>query len=256
MGIEYAAQSDPGLVRENNEDSYLALPEAALFAVADGMGGHNAGEIASNLAVETLTKQAERLSELMVKPHWWRRLFKRTPDFNPILFLEKVVTEANTAIYEAARSSPQYKGMGTTIAAAYRYGDTLLTVNVGDSRVYRFRNRELTQLTQDHSLAAELVRQGVLTPEEALYSTPSNILTKALGVREEVTGDIVYHSLEAGDLILIGSDGLSGMLEDEDITQIMNQTDSSLKKKVDDLVEAAKEAGGEDNVTVVLVKFY
>jgi len=255
MGIEYAVQSDPGLVRENNEDSYLALPEVALFAVADGMGGHNAGEVASALAVKTMSKQAELLAELMVKLPWWRRLFKRPPDFNPILFLQEVVTQANAAIYEAARASPQYKGMGTTIAAAYRSGDTLLTVNVGDSRVYRFRNRELTQLTQDHSLAAELVRQGILTPEEALYSTPSNILTKALGVREEITGDVVYHSLEPGDLILIGSDGLTGMLEDEDIAQIMNQTDSSLQKKADDLVEAAKEAGGEDNVTVVLVKF-
>ncbi len=255
MGIEYALLSDPGLVRENNEDSCIALPEAALFAVADGMGGHNAGEVASALAVETLTKQAGRLSELMAKPPWWRRLFKRPPDFSPILFLQDMVTAANTAIFEAARTSPQHKGMGTTIAAVFRYEDTLLTVNVGDSRVYRFRNKELTQLTQDHSLSAELVRQGVLTIEEALYSTPSNILTKALGVREEVTGDVVYHSLETGDVILIGSDGLTGMLEDEDIERIMNQPDSSLQKKVDDLVEAAKEAGGEDNVTVVLVKF-
>ncbi len=108
MGIEYALQSDPGLVRKNNEDSCLALPEMALFAVADGMGGHNAGEIASALAVETLSKQAEQLSGLMVKPPWWRRLFKRSPDFNPILFLQEAVTAANTAIYEAARASPSH----------------------------------------------------------------------------------------------------------------------------------------------------
>jgi len=255
MGLEYAAKSDPGLVRENNEDSYLALPEVALFAVADGMGGHNAGEVASALAVEALGRQAERLPELMAKPSWWRRLIRRRSEFNPILFLQEVVSKANTAIYEAAKASPQSKGMGTTIAAAFRAGDTLLTANVGDSRVYRLRKHEFTQLTQDHSLAAELVRQGVLSPEEALYSTPSNILTKALGVREEVAGDVVYHSLEPGDLILIGSDGLTGMLEDEEIAEIISRKNSSLQKKVDDLVEAAKEAGGEDNVTVVLIKF-
>jgi serine/threonine protein phosphatase PrpC len=256
MGLEYAVKSDPGLVRENNEDSYLALPEVALFAVADGMGGHNAGEVASALAVEALGKQAERLPELMAKPPWWRRLFRRRPEFNPILFLQEVVTQANTAIFNAAKASTQNKGMGTTIAAALRSGDTLLTANVGDSRVYRLRKHEFSQLTQDHSLAAELVRQGVLTPEEALYSTPSNILTKALGVREEITGDIVYHSLEPDDLILIGSDGLTGMLEDDEIAEIITRKNSSLQKKVDDLVEAAKEAGGEDNITVALIKFF
>jgi len=256
MGLEYAVKSDPGLVRESNEDSYLALPEAALFAVADGMGGHNAGEVASALAIEALSEQAERLPESMARLSWWRRLFRRRPAFNPILFLQEVVAQANASIYQEAKASPQNKGMGTTIAIAFRSGDTLLTANVGDSRVYRLRKFEFLQLTQDHSLAAELVRQGVLTPEEALYSTPSNILTKALGVREEVTADIAYHSLEPDDLILIGSDGLTGMLEDEEIFEILSRENSSLQKKVDDMVEAAKEAGGEDNITVALVKFF
>ncbi|MBW2087284.1 MAG: serine/threonine-protein phosphatase [Deltaproteobacteria bacterium] len=169
--------------------------------------------------------------------------------------MSEVVTRANAEIYKAAQSSPENKGMGTTLALTLKAGDAIVTAHVGDSRIYRLRENKLTQLTQDHSLATELIRQGVLTPEEALYSAPKNILTRALGVREEVSEEIIYHSLESGDLILIGSDGLTNMVEDEDIARIIARKNFSIQQKVEDLIAAANEAGGEDNVTVVLVKF-
>lgn len=255
MKIEYAALSDPGMVRNNNEDSYLALPEHVLFAVADGMGGHNSGELASSIAVETLTKEAEKLNTLRVRLPWWRRIFKRPPAFDPIGFLRDAITRANDTIYKTAMETPENKGMGTTVATVFKNEDALLTAHVGDSRVYRLRGSELTQLTHDHSLSSELVRQGVLTPEEALYSTPKNVLTRALGVRPEVEVEIVYHSLEPGEIILIGSDGLTNMVEDEDIARILARRGSTLKDKVDTLIDTANKAGGEDNITAVLIGF-
>ncbi len=255
MMIDYAGHSDPGLVRENNEDTFLILPEYGLFAVADGMGGHNSGEVASAMAMETLSKEAGKLPRLRDKVPWWRRIFKRRQNFNPVQFLHETLTQANEEIFEAAQASPENKGMGTTVAIILKSGDAIVTAHVGDSRIYRLRENNLTQLTQDHSLATELVRQGVLSPEEALYSVPKNILTRALGVREDVSEEIIYHSLEPGDLFLIGSDGLTNMVEDEDIARIMARKNSSIQKKVEDLIAAANEAGGEDNVTVVLVKF-
>ncbi|MBW1710846.1 MAG: Stp1/IreP family PP2C-type Ser/Thr phosphatase [Deltaproteobacteria bacterium] len=255
MQIDYAGQSDPGLVRDNNEDSFLTLPEVGFFAVADGMGGHNSGEVASAMAVETLSEDASDLPRLKAKVPWWRRIFRRRQAFNPVSFLHDTITRANNKIFEAAQSCPEKKGMGTTVAIVLTAGEAVVTAHVGDSRIYRLRESKLTQLTQDHSLATELVRQGVLSPEEALYSAPKNILTRALGVREEVTEEIIYHSLESGDMLLIGSDGLTNMVEDEDIARIIVRKNSSVSQKVEDLVAAALEAGGEDNVTVVLIKF-
>ncbi|MBW2091210.1 MAG: Stp1/IreP family PP2C-type Ser/Thr phosphatase [Deltaproteobacteria bacterium] len=255
MKIDYAGQSDVGLVRENNEDAFLTLPERGLFAVADGMGGHKSGEVASAMAVAALSEGASDLPLLNAKIPWWRRLFRRRQDFDPIRFLHDTLARANAEIYEAAQASPENKGMGTTVAVVLKAGEAIVTAHVGDSRIYRLRESKFTQLTQDHSLATELVRQGVLTPEEALYSAPKNILTRALGVREDVTEEIIYHSLEPGDLFLIGSDGLTSMVEEEDIARIIARKNSSIEKKVEDLITAANEAGGEDNVTVVLVKF-
>ncbi|MBU2551877.1 MAG: Stp1/IreP family PP2C-type Ser/Thr phosphatase, partial [Proteobacteria bacterium] len=239
----------------NNEDNYLVLPEQGLFVVADGMGGHNAGEVASQIAVETLSEEARRLPELNAKRSWWRRLFRSESPFNPVQWLHDSIGEANARIFGKAQSNPEHKGMGTTVVMILKREQALLTAHVGDSRVYRYRNKKLDQLTQDHSLAQELVRQGVLTEEEALYSAPSNVLTRALGVKEDVTEEIIYHSVETGDLFLLCSDGLYNMVEDEGLTAIISQASLSLEDRVSRLIEEANTNGGKDNVTVVLASF-
>ena len=224
MKIQYAALTDPGRIRDNNEDNFLTLPEQGLFLVADGMGGHNAGEVASRLAVETVTEEAARLPALNAKVSWWRRLFfKEKNTFNPVEWLHHTILKANSRIWDAAQAAEEKKGMGTTLALILRREQALLTAHVGDSRVYRFRKKKLSQLTQDHSLAQELVRQGVMTEEEALYSAPSNVLTRALGVRENVAEDIIYHSVESGDLFLLCSDGLYNMVDDDEMQNILRQ---------------------------------
>lgn len=257
--VEYAAKTHPGIKRESNEDNYLMLPEQGLFLVADGMGGHNAGEVASAVAVEILTEEATRLPALNASRSWWRRLFHREKNtFNPVEWLHNAVVKANDRIYKAAQSTEGRKGMGTTMALILkREGPSLLTAHVGDSRVYRFRQGRLTQLTQDHSLAQELVRQGVMTEEEALFSAPSNVLTRALGVKATVVEDIIYHSVESGDIFLVCSDGLYNMVDEDEMVDILaNDSFSTLDGKVNRLVDAACEAGGADNVTVILAYFH
>ncbi len=256
MKILHAAKTDPGMQRETNEDGFLMLPEQGLFLVADGMGGHNAGEVASSLAIETIDKEAAQLPELNATLTWWQRLFfRKKTAFNPVEWLHNTVSQANRLIFEAAQETAKRKGMGTTLALILKRERALLTAHVGDSRVYRFRGHRLAQLTQDHSLAQELVRQGVMTEEEALYSAPSNVLTRALGVRETVQEDIIYHSVEPGDLFLLCSDGLYNMIDEDDMVRVINDNSLTLEDQTTALVNAANEAGGTDNVTVVLAQF-
>ena len=255
MKIQYAAITDPGMVRGNNEDNYLVLPDQGLFIVADGMGGHNAGEVASQIAVDTLAQEAEHLPALNARLPWWKRIFSRPAPFNPVQWLHDAITQANARIFQAAQESEGKKGMGTTIVLILKRELALLTAHVGDSRVYRIRKKKLSQLTKDHSLAEELVRQGVLTEEEALYSAPSNVLTRALGVREQVNEEIIYHSVEPGDVFLLCSDGLYNMVDEDVMARIVSTGDMSLEEKTAKLVAEANEQGGKDNITVVLAAF-
>ncbi len=220
------------------------------------MGGHKAGEVASAMAVETISAEAARLPALHARLPWWKRLFsKRIPAFNPVEWLHHTLAKANPRSYQEAQASPEKKGMGTTVAVIFRREQALLTAHVGDSRVYRFRGRKLAQLTQDHSLAEELVRRGVLTPEEALYAAPSNVLTRALGVREQVAEDIIYHSVEPGDVFLLCSDGLYNMVDEADMAGIVGKEEISLQDRSAKLVNLANDGGGQDNITAVLVQF-
>lgn len=256
MEIQYGALTDPGMVRDNNEDGFLTLPDHGLFVVCDGMGGHNAGEVASAMAIETVAKEATHLPALNARISWWRRLFRRkNPPFNPVSWLHNTIVQANATIHQAAQSTPDKKGMGTTLALILKREQALLTAHVGDSRVYRLRKSRLTQLTQDHSLAEELVRRGVMSPEEALYAAPSNVLTRALGVRSQVEEDIIYHSVEPGDLFLLCSDGLYNMVDEGDMARIMSSTDLSLQDRAAKMVASANEGGGKDNITVILALF-
>lgn len=228
-----AGTTDAGRKRRRNEDSFVREPP--LFAVADGMGGAQAGEVASRLAAAAF------------------REFHEADELDPEERVATIIQEANRRIYERARSDAQASGMGTTITAALVSGGSVAIGHVGDSRAYRLRGGKLEQLTEDHSLVADLVRSGRLTPEEADTHPQRSVITRALGTDLEVDVDTFTVEAEAGDLFLLCSDGLTTMVDDEEIAQMVANADS-LEHATKALVKAANRAGGEDNVTVVLFR--
>lgn len=240
MKISAAGLTDKGLLRPHNEDALLLIDTHGVFAVADGMGGHAAGEVASHLAVEaieeTLAKRTEQL-EVSI----------------PELLLQ-AVEDANQRIARQMDEHPECRGMGTTVVIAVVHGGHFWVAHVGDSRAYLLRDNELRQLTTDHSLVNELVRLGMLSREQAARDPRRNVVTRALGSGTVVVPDIQHEQLLAGDRILLCSDGLTTMLGDRTIRELLSQPDLSLDEICMRLVQAANDAGGEDNVTVVLVE--
>jgi protein phosphatase len=230
---ESAGSTDAGRKRRRNEDSLVREPP--LFAVADGMGGAQAGEVASRLAAAAF------------------REFHEADDLDPEERVAAIIQEANRRIYERARTDAQASGMGTTITAALLSGSAVTIGHVGDSRAYRLRQGRLEQLTEDHSLVADLVRSGRLTPQEADTHPQRSVITRALGTDAEVDVDTFTVEVEAGDVFLLCSDGLTTMVDDDEITQTVANADS-LEQATKALVKAANRAGGEDNVTVVLFR--
>lgn len=228
--LTYAARTDVGLVREHNEDSLVAYPP--LFAVCDGMGGHEAGEVASRIAVETLVKEA--------------------PSTADGTGLEHAIIAANHAVIDGARTGEGRPGMGTTCTSLIIEGNRLVIGHVGDSRAYLLRDGELIQLTQDHSLVADLVRQGRITREESRVHPQRSVITRALGSDPNMLPDIYEFALRPGDRLLINSDGLSSMITDASITTILSGFDD-VDECADELVKAALQAGGHDNVTVIVI---
>jgi len=228
-----AGRTDAGRVRRRNEDSFVLDPP--LFAVADGMGGAQAGEVASRLAAAAFREyhDADRLE--------------------PAERVEAIIQEANRRIYERARTDAEASGMGTTVTAAILTNGRVSIGHVGDSRAYRIRNGELEQLTEDHSLVADLMRSGRLTPEEADAHPQRSVITRALGTDVDVDVDTVTVDVEPGDLFLLCSDGLTTMVPEEDILRIAQEADN-LDGAARTLVRAANSGGGEDNITVVLFK--
>jgi len=242
--IEYAQRTDTGRQRPANEDSFVA--RSPLFAVADGMGGAQAGEVASRMAVEVLHEG----------------LGGEGTDGTVAERLRDQVVEANHRIHQRAQSDSRNAGMGTTLTAAYVDERRLVVVHVGDSRLYRMRGGVLERLTRDHSLVEELVRQGRLTPEEAAEHPQRSIITRALGPESEVAVDSEVLRVQDGDLFMVCSDGLTAMLSDQRISDLLAgdpPPDASgervpLHVRVDALVDAANEAGGRDNITVLLFR--
>jgi PPM family protein phosphatase len=226
-----AGTTDAGRKRRRNEDAFVHDPP--LFAVADGMGGAKAGEVASRLAAAAF------------------REFHEADELGPEERVTAIIQEANRRIYERARSDAQASGMGTTITAALLVGNGVAVGHVGDSRAYRLRDDRLDQLTDDHSLVADLVRSGRLTAEEADTHPQRSVITRALGTDPEVDVDTFTVEAEPGDLFLLCSDGLTTMVADEEITDIVRGADD-LAQATKALVKAANRAGGEDNITVVL----
>jgi protein phosphatase len=230
--------TDRGLCRETNEDAYLLEPEFGLFAVADGMGGHAAGEIAAQLATEALREA----------------IFRAGAHRDPEELLRAAVLEANRRICDSILEHRERRGMGTTLVAALVRGDRAVIAHVGDSRAYLYRHGRLRRLTTDHSWVLEQVRLGLLTEEAAARHPMRNIVTRALGTRTMEGPEIHSVELEPGDLLLLCSDGLNTMLSDPEIEEILRSSCHDPAEACRVLVASANERGGEDNTTVVLVQ--
>lgn len=243
MNYHFCARTDSGRARENNEDS-VAFDGATRTAVlADGMGGYNAGEIASGMATAFIKSELSRwLSEAGSGANI--REVRRA--------MEICVDNANLSIFNAASSNAQYSGMGTTLVVGVFSGDKLLVGHIGDSRCYRWRAGVLEQITKDHSLLQEQIDAGLITPEQAATSSIKNLVTRALGVEETVSLEVNEHVVQVGDLYLMCSDGLSDMIADTAIARII-ATESGLEQKAVQLVDAANENGGRDNISVLMV---
>lgn len=234
--VEGAALTDVGKVRERNEDDYLLRPEVGLFAVADGMGGHAAGDVASALCVEALSMAVADCA----------------PEDDPRAVLSQALTRANMRIYAMAMSQPHMYGMGTTVAAIWLSGDRAYLAHVGDSRVYRLRGGKLEALTLDHSPLGDGVRYGQLTREEAEAIGPCNMITRALGTRPEVEVEMAEVAVLPGDRFLVCSDGISDLMSEDLMACILQQHDTPAGA-TRALALAALDAGGRDNLTAVVV---
>ena len=247
--LEIVVKTDPGMVRGHNEDAVFANPHLGLAILADGMGGYNAGEVASGMATTLLSADIEE--GLALKGAW-----ELEPDGEPsanVLLRERIAT-ANSSIFHAAQTQSQYSGMGTTLVLGL-FADNLLTVaHIGDSRLYRLRDGEFVQITRDHSLLQEQIDSGLLTPEQARLSMNKNLVTRALGVDPEVTPEIRSYPVQAGDLFLFCSDGLNDMVEDEEIGMTLQMLSANLELAATQLIQMANDNGGRDNVSVILVK--
>ena len=248
--LEIAGMTDPGLVRAQNEDA-IAFSVAHGFAVlADGMGGYNAGEVASSIATTVARDILEKGLAVPVDG-------AEDPSIRGSQLHELLVTAikaANSAILDAARAEPEYQGMGTTIIAAVFGRDKVTIAHVGDSRGYRFRGRELSRVTKDHSLLQEQIDAGLIDAAMARFSQSKNLVTRAVGVGTEVDVEVHDHHLEPGDLYLFCSDGLSDMLSDEEIGDILASGQDSLEGACQTLVARANGSGGFDNISVVLAR--
>lgn len=250
MRISVGARSDMGLVRQNNEDRFAVDLSLNLFILCDGMGGQAAGEVASKLGVDIILEHCRQAAE---DPQL-EMIGEYRPEFSEASNrLASGILLSNQVIHEAAGQQPSTTGMGSTVVAARLNGNVLSIAHVGDSRIYLFHEGELRQLTQDHSLVMEQVRRGLLSREEAEQSELSNVIMRALGAEETVQADLDEHWVNEGDQILLCSDGLTRMASDEQIAAILAEPRPP-QQACERLVELANELGGEDNVTVVLVR--
>lgn len=243
--LDYALKTHAGQVRPLNEDAVGADPDSGLFILADGLGGYNAGEIASTMAVSTLL--AELPSELdgaRVSP---------AAAFDPQQILRDRLIAMNSTIFRAALNSSAFEGMATTIVVAWLLGDRLWVAHTGDSRLYRMRGGQLEQLTRDHSFSQELLDAGMVTEEEARLLPAKNLVTRALGASAEVEPEVRDYPLQAGDLVLMCSDGLTEMISFAEIGAQLSSCKGDVQEGARRLVDMANEAGGRDNVSVVVV---
>lgn len=244
MKYEFSLCTDTGLQRANNEDSVVIDESRRVAVLADGMGGYNAGEVASGMATAFIATELSRwLSEAGAQAS--ARDVRRA--------MEICVDNANRAIFNAANTHPQYAGMGTTLVLAVFLDDRVLVGHIGDSRGYRWRGARLARITRDHSLLQEQIDAGMITPQQAAVSVHRNLVTRALGVEDTVLLEVNEHRIEPGDLYLLCSDGLTDMVHEEAIAGLLDQ-EMPLQDKARALVARANAQGGRDNISVILVQ--
>lgn len=250
--IEAYGQTDVGRRRKLNEDNLLVDPKANLYAVCDGMGGHNAGEVASQIAIETLHAFIQKSQE--EQDITWPYGFEDSlsTDGNR---LKTALKLANRKVYATADNREDLSGMGTTAVAALVTGNLLTLGSAGDSRCYLLRAGKLSQLTRDDSWVSAAAAEGILNAEEIERHPLKNVITKAVGAKDSIEIEVVERRLENGDLALICSDGLHSMINDEQIQSLLAAPAASLQETAARLIDAANDAGGKDNVSVVLVRY-
>jgi len=247
--LDVVAKTDPGVVRSNNEDAVLADAAAGIVVLADGMGGYNAGEVASGMATALLGTELAKAfatrspSDTVAGGGSWAHAA-----------LVAEIDRANGAIHQAAQSQPQYAGMGTTLVVGVFHDNSVTVAHIGDSRLYRLRGDDFRQITRDHSLLQEQIDSGMLTPEQARHSQNKNLVTRAVGVDPAVEAEIHDHDVQPGDLWLFCSDGLNDMVEDEEIAMTLGALSANLELCAGQLIQMANDNGGRDNVSVILVK--
>jgi len=250
QALHIVSRTDPGRVRSHNEDCVESRPELGVVVLADGMGGYNAGEVASGMATSLIASGlAETWSEA--------RLAKLGREESMALadqLIRGQIARANSAIYEAALKDPQCAGMGTTLVVCLFYDDFLAVAHIGDSRLYRMRHDVLEQITRDHSLLQEQIDSGLISKEDARMSHNKNLVTKALGIDPTVEPEVHVYEARPEDIYLLCSDGLDDMIEDEEIQMTLIALRSNLDLTAQQLVQAANDNGGRDNVSVILVK--
>jgi serine/threonine protein phosphatase PrpC len=244
MKYDFFAKTDPGKMRDNNEDSVASDPANGLAVLADGMGGYNAGEIASGMATAFIKADLGR---------WLSEVGQKASPAEIRRAMSLCVDKTNQSIFNSANSNPQYNGMGTTLVVGVFRGQRLMLGHIGDSRCYRLRKGELMRLTRDHSLLQEQLDAGLITPEQAATSTNKNLVTRALGVEDAVLVEVSENPVEIDDIYMMCSDGLSDMVRDEAIAEILRSS-LTIHGMADRLVAAANAAGGRDNISVLLVK--
>lgn len=243
MNFKVGCATDIGRKRAQNQDNVAAFPELGLFVVADGMGGHRGGETASHLAVEVIPQEIRKA--------------QRSPGWTPRAAMIEAITHANEAIFDRSKDDPALQGMGTTAVAMLFKNDTLTIGHVGDSRCYLIRQGAIWQATRDHSLVQEKLRAGLINRSELKTDRMKNVITRSVGFEPIVNVEIYELETRAGDHLLICSDGLSGLIEDEQILSIIEtglKANQEAQTTVQQLIEAANKNGGDDNISTILVE--
>lgn len=248
--LEIVRLTDIGQRRDHNEDAIASDDSMGFVILADGMGGYKAGEVASEIAVLSITAELKEAMQHL-----------RPGQIDPVLNMQAeaqllidAVRNANDAIFDISQTQAQCAGMGTTLVVGLFTNNKLLVGHIGDSRMYRYRQQQLTQITEDHSLLQEQIKSGLITAEQAKYSANKNLVTRALGIDPEVELELNEFDVEMGDIYLLCSDGLSDLVEDEAIQRTLNMLSSDLTEAAYTLVQMANDHGGKDNISVILVR--
>lgn len=248
--LDIVRLTDVGQRRDHNEDAIASDDAMGVVVLADGMGGYKAGEVASEIAVLSITAELKE-AMLSLRPGQVDAMMNKQAEAKLII---DAVRNANAAIYNVSQTQPQCAGMGTTLVVGLFTNNKLLVGHIGDSRMYRLRDQVLTQITEDHSLLQEQIKSGLITAEQAKYSANKNLVTRAVGIDPEVELELNEYDVEVDDIYLLCSDGLTDLVEDELIQATLNMLSSDLPEAAQKLVQMANDNGGKDNISVILVR--